>query len=129
MCQSHVGFIGHPIVRAMQGSDTMIDAIRRELEKVTYKRGYRFYLTDEEDYSAIRIHLVIPRIECVDGWNQFIDITFTKTFSYQEAFVSGTDEMVRQLVHAWELHEADEWLKYDGKRVREPHKERHEQSV
>ena len=125
MCQSHVDFIGPAIARVMNGSDTMIDVIRRELEKVTYKKGYGFSVTQGYDDSAIRLHLVIPRIECVDGWSQFIDITFTKTFSYQEAFISGTDEMVRQLVYAWELHEADEWLKYDGKRVHEPHKERY----
>jgi hypothetical protein len=98
---------------------TVIDQIRQELKKITYKPGYEF--TADNYGGTILITVTTPYLKNANGGNDvFISIRHEYCHSMPLSIA------VRNLVRELELHEVDEWLKVDGKRIREPHGPRQE---
>ena len=96
----------------------MIQSIKNDLKKFTYKPGYLFSADEEND--GIRIELLVFNLIDVDRQDRLINIAFTKRFSSEQAYCTDLAVLVKETVLAWEMHEMDEWLKYCGKCIRTP---------
>ena len=98
--------------------------ISKFLDKVTWKPNHSFVLG-----SDIRgTHFIYIRAENVPDSNDVkIFRDFEGCICYLPTHEKITEEFLirelRMLCHRWQLHEADEYLKVDGKTPYNPHRE------
>jgi hypothetical protein len=98
------------------------------IQRVTYKPGWKLRTTVEPavrgwGFPVVRVQLTY-RAPASDGSGASVEF-------HGEASLSVDDRTEPDRVLAWltafiqrsELHEMDEWLKVDGKHVRDPHPE------
>ncbi len=98
------------------------DQIIAFLNRFTYKPGYQL-----KAESFTRGHIILrirARVPDADNPDQMIDLGRSMVLSVptarnEEYVLWWLTSVLRDLEH----HELNEWLKLDGKRVREPHKE------
>ena len=92
------------------------------LKRVSYKPGYHF----EISAIGLRVDLMLVQLQRpdADGGDRKLDLVCRcplpadQLESLDEA---GLIMLVSQQAAWLELHEMDEWLRLDGKRLREPH--------
>jgi len=95
------------------------------LSKITYKPGWKFELEEERTthhlYNLMYFRLTTKQ-PSADGSVDHAFLCSTHGIS-PEAFMDR-DHFLMIVEHAIrdaEMHEVDEWLKYDGKHIRDPH--------
>ena len=112
-------------------SDTMLmlDRWRRALKGITYKPGWTFALVTSDQLEPGPIQRATLRITYrtpdVHDPTQIITLKFDTSID----LAMGVDEYTCRNIIAGaiveaELHERDEWLKWDGVRRRDPHPDR-----
>ena len=94
------------------------------LARVTYKQGWKFSLrTSKDDFQAFLI--VSSKEKDATGVQpDLIDVTLHEPLPPLD-FINSHEEfliLVRRAIHRKELHEADEWLKVDGRAPYYPHR-------
>lgn len=98
-----------------------LSKVQRALSRLSYKPTFRFEAFQSSDGDQIEIRIVHVAPDSRDG---FTPIPLT-SFSIFNADAAHLDEavfyLVRRQIHEMELHEIDEWLKIDGKHVKNPH--------
>lgn len=101
--------------------------------KISYKPGWKINIQDYASATSINgydpyIYLILTMFQPnLDRPNEQIKLQFSKTID-PYSISRMTDEQIVEyiisgLVREAELHEMDEWLKYDGIHVKEPHPE------
>lgn len=112
---------------------TLLEEMQLRLDRFTYKPRHRFTL--ELPHSVLGVVLVLSSLQPhVDDPNKEIVIQFRRTLyaedldpnlvgAMSDAAKRYFDVAVEGLIHDFEAHEMAEWLKFDGKCVREPHPE------
>jgi hypothetical protein len=99
------------------------ESVERTVSRFTYKPGCRFVVGQRYEGIDISLHAKVP-----DALNPktVIPVHIWRTLDrwqclrFTDAEVKFT---VQSLVREFELHEIDEWLKFDGEHVRDPHPE------
>lgn len=91
------------------------------INKLSYKPGTAFFLDKTKAGYAVLLELTTKDIK-----NEVVDVPLISTIRYTAAELRGmTDTQIlmkiRRQVHEIEVHEADEWLKYDTKQIVNPH--------
>lgn len=103
--------------------------VLRFLGKFTYKPGYKlqFWLDGERKSlteQSIVMNMVVPVPDSTREDQKEIDIVFTQAVDMW-ALVRGGPDYARHLLSdfilKWERHEMDEWLRYDGRMLNNPH--------
>lgn len=101
------------------------------IEAIRYKPGYRLEVIrlvnprfDSLDEGPIEIMLRMPPLPSViDG--KLIELVFRQQYLIEQLAEFPDRELVElvrsNIIFAWEMHEADEWLTYHGKQVHNPH--------
>lgn len=108
---------------------SQLDRIQRLIAKISYKKGWAIqaredYLNRMPHYEA-NVILAVSCMQpdtitghetpiCVQRSIHLHDLERMKDEDILTYYISGT---IREL----ELHEMDEWLKFDGAHVRDPH--------
>jgi hypothetical protein len=95
--------------------------VARVLEGVTYKPGWSFHVTSFEQVLYLEAHHA--EVDSRDG-HDLPD--FARRIPIRWPTYSADDDeailaWVRHCIHEWEVHEADEWLRYQGEHVHDPH--------
>ena len=91
------------------------------MEGVTYKPGWRIGYTQSSDVHLLVTLFAPPWADTVNKGNM-IELQFSDTFNVAKMGHRGKLlKAVRRLCHYAECHEADEWLRYDGTMVHDPH--------
>lgn len=103
-----------------------IEEARHHLSKVRY-RNWRFTLeeSDHDDHFGYYVSLRIATSPVMDayGSGQEIGLQSSSTIPiYSMHTGRHIAEWVRRAIRDMEQHEADEWFKFDGKRIFNPHK-------
>jgi len=92
------------------------------LSKITYKPGYilKSYINDGLVTFNVRIET-----QDADAPTEKIILNFSSVFNPIDYFSAAQlVEYVQSMIQQFELHEMNEWLKYDGALVTEPHPEK-----
>jgi hypothetical protein len=110
-----VGGVYGDLVRAMT-----INEICAVTNRVTYKPDRTIYAT--ENGGVVTICVDCPTLVDVTAPERTIHLLFTQTYPLEyfedEAMVLT---LIRDTIQYAETHEISEWLKLDGKCVKEPH--------
>jgi hypothetical protein len=100
------------------------DELHAAVARYSYKPGYRISVTTEAgalDF-AVTGRLVADDIPDANHPERKSRIVYTQTFGdLRDMDRNSLHFMVRDLVLGWERHELNEWLCYDGKKVKDPH--------
>lgn len=87
-----------------------------QLERsISYKPGFRFFFNDAGD--RIVMHLD-EQTECSRVAGKKV------TQGYTAVYVKGSGDpriYIREMIRRYEYHEIDEWLKFDGELLFDPH--------
>ncbi len=91
------------------------------IKRFSYKRGFGFHVYSLDPFTYVLMISAIAN----DSNNPDTDITLhhRKQFLFdprdsEEAIIMQLQESIRD----FEMHEVDEWFKFDGKHVNNPHK-------
>jgi hypothetical protein len=98
------------------------ERVGRVLAGVTYKPGWSFAAT-AYDGGALYIEAFHTETDSRNGTEL---PAFARRIPLRwPIYTASTDEgvlaWVRHCIHEWEVHEADEWLRFDGNHVHDPH--------
>lgn len=112
---------------AMWTTDKLQDVIDY-LRGLTYKPNTSIGVREERDAIVLSVDAQLPDAEGEWGNRTTIRVHLSRSIDkmYLQAIrvserLAYVQMMVRDLITEFELHEMDEWLKHDGKRLREPH--------
>lgn len=103
--------------------------VLRFLGKFTYKPGYKlqFWLDGERKFhheQSIVMNMVVPVPDSTREDQKEINIVFTQAVALLN-LIHGGPEYVRHILFdfilKWERHEMDEWFRYDGRMLSNPH--------
>jgi hypothetical protein len=75
-------------------------------------------------WQNIVLNLVVPVPDSTRTDQKPVSIVFTNRMEFHCAYRSGRDyvmHVVTSFFLAWERHEMDEWLRFDGKMLCDPH--------
>ena len=103
------------------------------LGKFTYKPGYKlqFWLDGERkpwSENSIVMNMVIPVPDSVGSDQKPITIVFTQAIDARAMVHGGPDfvgNRLKDFILQWERHEMDEWFRYEGKMLNDPHANDH----
>lgn len=100
------------------------ERLRSIIADVQYKPGWTFEVTrNEHDYMTLWCKWQVPDVET----KRMIDLRFTMVINCWQMEQMKTEDVVNYYVSGLlrnaELHEMDEWFKYKGEHVRDPHPE------
>lgn len=96
------------------------------ISKIKYKSGYEFKVFNNKRNDTIEILIRYTTIDSANGGPITLDSLCCIT---KETLVYNTDikefifSFIRETISRMELHEVDEFLKYDGKHIKDPHPE------
>lgn len=107
------------------------EEIKNFLKRITYKPGFRIeYVGDDfgrytgmPGYTMHRFYIINEGVDS-DNTGKFIKLT--KAFMMTDEMCQDETvffRLIRSEIIAWELHEADEFLKLDGEAPYHPHKQ------
>jgi hypothetical protein len=92
------------------------------LKNFTYRPGYEFRYDYDIDFN---IHKIIARFTVEDTYNRgrMIPIVFQHTCPAWDEMGGETRALsyLRSVCHDLEMHESDEWFRYKGEMVFDPH--------
>lgn len=99
------------------------------LGRMTYKPGYKFSCWVEDTNrptmeQVIVLNLVVPVPDSTRADQKPVSIVFTNRESVHNVIHSGPMYLLSRVQHfflLWERHEMDEWFRFDGVMVRDPH--------
>ena len=94
-----------------------------KLPVVTYKPGYEVSLTQDGDFLTLVILRLLPDANAPAESRWFRFSRTINLLDYRSADEMFIKHWVREAIVAMEMHEMNEWLKADGKRMTEPHGE------
>jgi len=92
--------------------------IREIVKAITYKEGWVFQCRDSMfDAVEVRVGVKVKDVEAPDK-----EIVLNQAMLVHEGMEKERVLMcVCQLVRELEIHEMDEWLKFEGQRINNPH--------
>lgn len=106
------------------GEPLTISVIRSIAQRVTYKPNCRIRIDamgDERYSTTVAITIESNVLDSVHRKHE-VTIIFRDHMDIHW-FENGDDVIrwIRDCVHRWERHEADEWFRFDGNLVHDPH--------
>lgn len=96
------------------------DECKAIVEKFTYKPNWRFVVEKGDG----KPHMLVAHVTELDSVDPAKTLNCKRgIFIYEGADATYEDlrAIVRSLIFWHERHEQEEWLRYDGKRLSEPH--------
>ncbi len=110
-----------PAATPVKGAPTTADQLRQFLTRITYKPGSSFRVSDSYlDVGAIELILEM-RVPNTHPPHDVVSIRTGRIVDWPPVSERDFLDLVRAVVHQFELHEADEWLRLDGKIAFNPH--------
>lgn len=99
------------------------------LGKFTYKPGYKlqFWVDSERKLKrdqSIVMNMVIPVPDSTRADHKEVSIVFTQGVALEHILRGGPDflgQLVKDFILKWERHEMDEWFRYEGRMLENPH--------
>ena len=93
------------------------------IDTVTYKPNTKFHITENYYNTQLHIEVLVPNT--YDPGNLTpIKVIHTSVLPSLGYFPEKkAPKYIRKLVHNAEIHEADEWLRFNGVMLFNPHKE------
>jgi hypothetical protein len=117
--------VTHDVIREGPADRAALDRVAALLERVDYKPGHRWYVRREQDVVLVYLEARVPnayypkQLITRVSYHAFPDVLFEHALTPEEFFFGG----LRSLIREFELHEADEFFKVDGKALYDPHLE------
>lgn len=91
---------------------------------VTYKPRYRLTagVPLDTDIEYVQMVLIFAAQDSEGDSSEEKQLCFTRRYPWpQWGTIGFIKDLLREFVHTWETHEADEWLKVDDVKVHDPH--------
>lgn len=91
------------------------------LKTVTYKKDYKFHYNYAIDFDVRRI---VVTVMTEDTYNPGKPLRVDHNYPVPPFDVlgeEGAQSFLRNIIHSVECHESDEWLKFNGEMVFDPH--------
>lgn len=122
-----------PNPKLAQKRVTFADRLKAVVAKLTYKPGVRFEVATFNDGAEVKLTIAFDTADPNGGpfSGRFSRSWHAELFDLRKQQPDDAEilRMVREHVRAFEEHEMDEFLKIDGKHVRDPHPELRSPSV
>jgi hypothetical protein len=127
---SQTVFYPYHDLKARKDQSQQLTRVQNLLKRITYKQSTTFYaesLTKYDNVGCRAISIIVKQqtIDQRNGINQPVQISWSEDVTELKA---STDikilHAIRKKVHELELHEADEFFKFDHKHVEDPHPEK-----
>jgi len=100
----------------------ILSEVKDILREITYKPHYLFQFQYIYARETMRLSLSVPFQPDAVREGGEISLTFTLEYSIREfERFEVLMEVLQQFFLSYERHEMDEWLKYQGKCIRDPH--------
>lgn len=105
--------------------------LKRIIDSVTYKPNWKISIIEDIDYGINYVMLQFV-FKTKDVSNITNDIIISRTSSISLLTLNVMNEfsdkewvnrLLWRVIKEMEIHELDEWLKFKGKCIKEPHKE------
>lgn len=96
--------------------------ILRIIEGYTYKPGYK--LSAWSDGGTVTVNMYIPVPDSTTPEHKMVDITYTHRISvcsFMFRDKGAVHYFMNEFFRGWELHEMNEWVRYEGKLLNDPH--------
>lgn len=110
-----------------------IQDFNRVLKDFTYKPGFNFFIrsTQQYGYNYHQLSIEVPsNYDSTETYNEetsqrktrllfnvvINEVTLSMLYNDKDII-----EFIRQSLRSWELHEMDEWIKYNGEQIYNPH--------
>jgi hypothetical protein len=97
------------------------------LKKFTYKPGYKFSCWVDEGHDALVLNLVAPVPDSTTIDHKEVSIEWTQMVEFRKIYHLPPDylmDFVKQFFLGWERHEMQEWLRFEGVMLSDPHADR-----
>lgn len=105
-----------------------LELLQLELSLYTYRPGWEFELIPMANMQDTLALHITARVPAVDPPHQVIPIEFTLAITNIESLLKHPKDYLfhalKSAIYRLESHEFDEWFKYRGKHVTDPHPER-----
>lgn len=101
----------------------LLNRVQEVVDKISYKPGYEFICKRSEYHDDVIVTLVSVPVLDSTGTGEMRPIRgnlMVATYHDEEYIKRSIFSMIR----AMELHEMNEWLKFEGKYIENPHPER-----
>jgi hypothetical protein len=100
-----------------------IAEIQQRVARVTYKPGYRIVAdVDPSNNYRVSLRLITAPLPDARGGDGTSPVQTVKVIDDHDWVTEERLKfLVRDLVHEFELHEMYEWLRCDGKQIKDPH--------
>lgn len=111
----------------MTHSAIALAAVRDALQRTEYKEGYTFDLSLLGVLTIKYVHRCTRHLDSASGVTYTSNLTFSNAAPMDFLVVDGQlridryHQWMRHLLHMLETHEADEWFRFDGAMVNDPH--------
>jgi hypothetical protein len=103
--------------------------LRLALSRVTYKPGYKITARVYPHVSWPLVQIHTGEIPDSQRPGQTIFVCFSDSYDIEKHSEEYFLDFIRRLFIMFEDHERMEWLKYDGRRLDEPHPERFDVAI
>ena len=117
--------------------EEVMPIVRKTLDRVEYKPGAKFVISEMSNFFTRNAVVTLSfRVRDVHDGGRKIDVISNMQIPEQQLALCKSEgelvelflELLRKHIHSFEIHEADEWLKFRGEQVFDPHKNEGDQS-
>ncbi len=96
--------------------------LQRAVEGITYKPGWSFAITEHGDTLYVEGYHTEANSRHPDAtlpdFSRRIPVMYP---AYTVPTIEAACAWLRHCIHEWEVHEADEWLRFNSRHVHDPH--------